>query len=75
MAMKQDGVPGGRLAEPGFLFEVQPELLALHRYLARSIVETLACALAATQIGMLIMRGQISQVLGVDGIERRDTYG
>jgi AcrR family transcriptional regulator len=39
VAVKEAGVPGGRLADPGFLSDVQPEVLMLHRYLARSIVD------------------------------------
>lgn len=98
MAVKEAGVLDGRLADPGFLSAVQPELLVLHRYLARSIVDgspaahavlermivlgedwiaahhageiaderAFACVLAAAQIGMLMVREQVSQVLGVD---------
>jgi AcrR family transcriptional regulator len=98
MAVKEAGVPGGRLADPGFLSDVQPELLVLHRYLARSIVDgspaagavldhmivlserwiaeyhagdvsderAVACVLAAAQIGLLMVREQISKALGVD---------
>jgi AcrR family transcriptional regulator len=39
MAVKEAGVGGGQLADPGFLFDRQPELLVLHRYLARSVVD------------------------------------
>jgi AcrR family transcriptional regulator len=98
MALKEAGVLGGRLADPGFLSDVQPELLVLHRYLARSIVDgspaaravldrmivlseqwiaahhagevsderAVACVLAAAQIGVLMVREQISQALGLD---------
>jgi len=98
VAVKEAGVPGGRLADPGFLSDIQPELLVLHRYLARSIVDgspaagavldrmivlserwiaayhggevsderAVACVLAAAQIGMLMVREQISKALGVD---------
>ena len=98
MAVKEAGVPGGRLADPGFLSDVQPELLVLHRYLARSIVDgspaagavldrmivlsehwiaayhpdevsderAVACVLAAAQIGLLMVREQMSKALGVD---------
>lgn len=98
VAVKEAGVAGSRLADPGFLSDVQPELLMLHRYLARSIVDgspaagavldrmivlserwiaayhaaeasderALACVLAAAQIGLLVVREQISEALGVD---------
>jgi AcrR family transcriptional regulator len=98
MAVKEAGVHGGQLADPGFLFERQPELLVLHRYLARSVVDgspaaqavlermialgeqwiaahhageirdarAVGCVLAAAQIGLLMVREQISRALGVD---------
>jgi AcrR family transcriptional regulator len=98
MAVKEAGVPGGRLADAGFLSDVQPEVLVLHRYLARSIVDGspaagavldrmivlseqwiaayhggdvsdvrgVACVLAAAQIGLLVVRDQVSNALGVD---------
>jgi len=98
VAVKEAGVAGRRLADPGFLPDVQPELLMLHRYVARSIVDgspaagavldrmivlserwiaayhageasderAVACVLAAAQIGLLVVREQISQALGVD---------
>ena len=46
MAVKEAGVHGGRLADPGFLLDRQPELLLLHRYLARSVVDGSSAAQA-----------------------------
>jgi AcrR family transcriptional regulator len=98
MAVKEAGVAGGRLADPGFLLDRQPELLVLHRYLARSVVDgsaaaqsvlermivlaeqwmaehhageirdprAVGCVLAAAQIGLLMVREQISHALGAD---------
>jgi AcrR family transcriptional regulator len=98
MAVKEAGVHGGQLADPGFLSDRQPELLVLHRYLARSVVDgssagqavlermidlgeqwiaehhageigdarAFGCVLAAAQIGLLMVRDQISRALGVD---------
>jgi AcrR family transcriptional regulator len=98
MAVKEAGVAGGRLADAGFLSDVQPELMVLHRFLARSIVDgspaagalldrmivlserwvtanlagtvsdhrAVAGVLAAAQIGMLMVREQLSRVLDLD---------
>ena len=98
MAVKEAGVAGGRLADAGFLADVRPEMLVLHRYLARSIVDgspaagalldrmivlserwvtanlagtvsdhrAVAGVLAAAQIGMLMVREQLSRVLDLD---------
>lgn len=98
MAVKEVGVQGGRLADPSFLSDVRPEMLLLHRYLGRSIVDgspaaqalldrmidsseqwiatsepgetvdvrALACILAAAQIGLLMLREQISTALAAD---------
>jgi TetR/AcrR family transcriptional regulator, regulator of cefoperazone and chloramphenicol sensitivity len=98
MSIKETAVGGGELGSSRFLSEVQPELLVLHRYLARSIVDgspaaqvvlermialseqwigahhagefadekAVACVLAAAQIGILMVREQISQVFGAD---------
>jgi len=49
MEVKEAGVLGDRLADPGFLFDVQPELLVLHRYLARSIVDSSPAARAVLE--------------------------
>lgn len=98
MGVKEAGVHGGQLADPAFLSDVRPEMLRLHRYLARSIVDgspaaqalldrmldlsehwiaaqlqgervdarALACILAAAQIGVLMLREQISTALATD---------
>jgi AcrR family transcriptional regulator len=98
MAAKEAGVRDGQLADPGFLSDRQPELLVLHRYLARSVVDgsssahavlermivlgeqwiaeqhageigdqrAVGCVLAAAQIGLLMVREQISHALGAD---------
>jgi TetR/AcrR family transcriptional regulator, regulator of cefoperazone and chloramphenicol sensitivity len=98
MTIKETGVAGGEIGSPRFLSEVQPELLILHRYLARSIIDgspaaqvllermitlseewigahhagefaderAVACVLAASQIGILMAREQISRVIGAD---------
>ncbi|HEV2377631.1 MAG TPA: TetR family transcriptional regulator [Streptosporangiaceae bacterium] len=39
MRFKEQAVLGGELASPGFLSTVQPEVLALYRYLARSMMD------------------------------------
>jgi TetR/AcrR family transcriptional regulator, regulator of cefoperazone and chloramphenicol sensitivity len=49
VAVKEAGVHGGRLADPGFLFDRQPELLVLHRYLARSVVDGSSAAQAVLE--------------------------
>jgi TetR/AcrR family transcriptional regulator, regulator of cefoperazone and chloramphenicol sensitivity len=49
MAVKEAGVHGGRLADPGFLFDRQSELLVLHRYLARSVVDGSSAAQAVLE--------------------------
>jgi TetR/AcrR family transcriptional regulator, regulator of cefoperazone and chloramphenicol sensitivity len=49
MAVKEAGVHGGGLADPGFLFDRQPELLVLHRYLARSVVDGSSAAQAVLE--------------------------
>lgn len=98
LVVKEQGVRGGQLADPGFLAEVHPELLVLHQYLARSIIDgspaadallgrmlasserwiamnhvddiadvrAVACLLAAAQIGVLMLRHQISIALDAD---------
>jgi len=98
LAVKEEGVRGGQLADPGFLSDVRPEMLVLHRYLGRSIIDgspaaqalldrmiasseqwvatkqpgqpmdvrALACILAAAQIGLLMLREQISTALAAD---------
>jgi AcrR family transcriptional regulator len=57
MAVKEAGVHGGRLADPGFLFDRQPELLVLHRYLARSVVDGSSAAQAVLE-RMIVLAGQ-----------------
>jgi AcrR family transcriptional regulator len=56
MAVKEAGVHGGQLADPGFLFDRQPELLVLHRYLARSIVD--GSSAAQSVLGRMIGLGE-----------------
>jgi TetR/AcrR family transcriptional regulator, regulator of cefoperazone and chloramphenicol sensitivity len=71
MAVKEAGVRGGRLADPGFLFERQPELLVLHRYLARSVVDGSPAAQAVLE-RMIVLGEQwiAEQPAGEVGDER-----